>query len=674
MITWTYNAQPYLESAEQLKSDLILAYDCGAKYAIIYDSSDGYLNTTLTDDHFNTLKGFWAYTQNNPGKHGSVQADTALVLPQDFAFGLRNPTDSVWGYRQADDGWSQKMYSDVTTALYQYNLTLNIVYSDPEFQQAVQRNYGRIINWPADFERGTDYPVTDLANGLGYNTIQKALDSFATYDGDTLQVKAGNYAENLNITKTVTLVSENPGAALIDGSQNGTTITLAADGINLTDFTVVNGGRFSAEAGAGILLNNACNCTLKGDVIRDCYNGILLQDSSNNTLRDNVLTGNTFNFGVSGSSAMAYSNDVDESNTVNGKPICYWVGEANIAVPADAGYVALVNCTNLTVSNLQMSSNCEGLLLAYTHDTTVTNCTLNRNNEGMVLVSAYDNSLRNNDMNGNSYNFVIKNALPNDIDASNMVEGKSIIFWTNQHDLLVPLDAGYVALINCTEITVQNLHLSNNGQGILLAECSNCTVTGNEISNQISGIELCDASNITIAKNRISNSLSSGISATSSDSNTFTNNILVFNDEGFHLDGSSHNQFSENNVTSNDYGFWFDSSDLLNSTENAIFENTLSANNFGVDIEWGGENNTFWRNNFLNNSEQIYGIGMKYHTGWGGYAGYTLPKNSWDNGSIGNYWSDYSGIDADGNGVGDSPYSINGWNQDNYPQMQLIQF
>jgi len=44
-------------------------------------------------------------------------------------------------------------------------------------------------------------------------------------------------------------------------------------------------------------------------------------------------------------------------------------------------------------------------------------------------------------------------------------------------------------------------------------------------------------------------------------------------------------------------------------------------------------------------------------------------SNYWDNGLIGNYWGDYGGIDANDDGIGDSPYSIPGTagNQDRYP-------
>jgi hypothetical protein len=50
------------------------------------------------------------------------------------------------------------------------------------------------------------------------------------------------------------------------------------------------------------------------------------------------------------------------------------------------------------------------------------------------------------------------------------------------------------------------------------------------------------------------------------------------------------------------------------------------------------------------------------------FSGYA---NLWDDGypSGGNYWSDYTGIDANGDGIGDSTYFIDSNNTDNYPLM-----
>ena len=46
--------------------------------------------------------------------------------------------------------------------------------------------------------------------------------------------------------------------------------------------------------------------------------------------------------------------------------------------------------------------------------------------------------------------------------------------------------------------------------------------------------------------------------------------------------------------------------------------------------------------------------------------------HTWDDGERGNFWSDYRGIDSNNDGVGDTPYIIDGLNQDRYPLMEPI--
>jgi nitrous oxidase accessory protein NosD len=69
-----------------------------------------------------------------------------------------------------------------------------------------------------------------------------------------------------------------------------------------------------------------------------------------------------------------------------------------------------------------------------------------------------------------------------------------------------------------------------------------------------------------------------------------------------------------------------------------------------------GLNNTFYNNAFINNSANIK-FYSEYHTG----------GNAWEFGGVGNYWSDYNGIDANGDCIGDTPYIINSENRDNHP-------
>ena len=261
IVTWTYNQSPYLESGAQMYDDMVLAYNSGASYIAVYDSSQNYTSTTLTQEHFDALESFWNYVQHNPGKHGSIKTDQAVVLPQEYGFGFRSPNDSVWQYHQVDT-WTQKMYKDVTNLVNQFNSSLDIVYSDPEFKNLIQSKYNKILYWPNDFGTNMNFPITNIDNGLGYNSIQDSMTSFATYQGATVLVKPGTYQENIVITKPVLLISQNEDATIRDNMLNIPLITIVSDNVTVTGFTIQNGGNFSIGAGGGILLDNAHNCSL----------------------------------------------------------------------------------------------------------------------------------------------------------------------------------------------------------------------------------------------------------------------------------------------------------------------------------------------------------------------------------------------------------------------------
>jgi parallel beta-helix repeat protein len=296
-------------------SDMVLAYDSGATYIAVYDSSHNYTGTTLTQDDFNALKEFWNYVQQNPGKQGSLKADTAVVLPQDYGFGFRSQDDSVWQYHNATS-WTQKMYIDVTNLLNKYNSSLDIVYGDPQFHSEIQKAYSKVFYWPQDFETGLSYPVIDVNNSLGYNTIQNAVSSFATYEGNTVLVKPGTYQENIVVTKPVTLISQNKDTTMIEGLDNGTALTIATDNVTLTGFTVKSSGYPSSLVGTGILLENAHNCTVTSNIVTNNYMGILLNKSTDNAFRSNEISGNTYNLILQNS----MPNNIDASNIIEGKP------------------------------------------------------------------------------------------------------------------------------------------------------------------------------------------------------------------------------------------------------------------------------------------------------------------------------------------------------------------
>jgi hypothetical protein len=157
--TWTYNNVPYIISGAELYDDLVLAYDNGAKYALIFDHPYTEYSEygILTEEHFDALEDFWNYVNDNSDKHGTVKGEVAYVLPENFGFGFRGADDKIWGvdsdvFTEKVGQWSatelaEKVWGDVNQLIDEYGSSLDIVYSDPEFNDDIPKFYDKLFFW-----------------------------------------------------------------------------------------------------------------------------------------------------------------------------------------------------------------------------------------------------------------------------------------------------------------------------------------------------------------------------------------------------------------------------------------------------------------------------------------------------------------------------------------------
>jgi len=207
--------------------------------------------------------------------------------------------------------------------------------------------------------------------------------------------------------------------------------------------------------------------------------------------------------------------------------------------------------------------------------------------------------------------------------------------------------------VNISEFTATGATGFWNAGIYLGSEVDHCNIYGNNASNNIyHGIYLESSSNNNVLTHNIANSNYHGIYLESSSDNTITNNTASTNDDAIHLSSSTNNVLTHNIVNLNNCGgIYLD----LSSNFNTLANNTADSNNcYGIYLH-SSNNNTFYHNNLLNNTD---------------YNAHDDGTNQWDYRSEGNYYSDYTGTDSDGGGIGDTPYHIpGGLNMDYYPMM-----
>ena len=144
VVTWTYTEPPYIETGEKLYDDIVLAYNNGAKYILIFDTNKDYTHGILGEEHLQALKQFTEYAHKNPRTIQPISERIAYVLPRDFAFGFRGPTDKIWGLWEGD-AFAYEQTVKLGNLLKQYGDKLDVIYDDEiEYSTLEYRN---VIFW-----------------------------------------------------------------------------------------------------------------------------------------------------------------------------------------------------------------------------------------------------------------------------------------------------------------------------------------------------------------------------------------------------------------------------------------------------------------------------------------------------------------------------------------------
>ncbi|MEJ2244285.1 MAG: hypothetical protein P8X87_07165 [Candidatus Bathyarchaeota archaeon] len=135
------------KTAPEMLEEMMISYEAGADYIIIFNYPTNFPEKQygiLTDDHFEAMQQFWNYMEQNPDDYGKTVGDVALVLPENYGWGMRTLDDRIWGYWGPDE-YSEQIWNKLHELLDQYGLKLDIVYDDPNY--ALEKYYPQSVYW-----------------------------------------------------------------------------------------------------------------------------------------------------------------------------------------------------------------------------------------------------------------------------------------------------------------------------------------------------------------------------------------------------------------------------------------------------------------------------------------------------------------------------------------------
>ncbi|MCK5292897.1 MAG: right-handed parallel beta-helix repeat-containing protein, partial [Thermoplasmata archaeon] len=461
---------------------------------------------------------------------------------------------------------------------------------------------------------------TLFVGGVGpgnYTIIQDAID--ASNNGDTVYVYSGTYNENLAISSNVILIGETKDTTMIEGSGSGIGVFVSASWVQIKGFTITN-------FAYGIRLSYAQRCYVSDNImVSNSWVGIHLEYSDNNSIADNSLLGNIAGAILDYSHNNTLTDNTIDSNSVDG--------------------IGILSSDNNQFNYNIISANGNALYFHSSSSNTITNNTVSSNGRsGVVFRKSTYLTFMDNNLTSDGITFS-GNILPyynTHTIQDNMVNDKPLYYLKDCNDVSIDgIPVGQLIIVNCTNVEVSNLHISDADVSMNLAYLNGATIRGNDVSlSAWYGIRIRYSSNVDLLGNNVSNNVN-GVRYWYLTNGEFIGNTVVDNGRGL---------------------------SLLLSTQIDINRNAFHDHSGEGIFVWDSSEISVYNNNVVNN-----GIRASDNT-----------LNSW-NASYptgGNYWSDYPGFDSmsgpnqdipGSDGIGDTFYNVPGGpSVDEYPLMNPV--
>jgi|GEM_PF-7058889 len=325
--------------------------------------------------------------------------------------------------------------------------------------------------------RGVDYDLVSnvVAGASGTITISA--------DGSITPPTAPIYtSDNITYTLTGNITSDGDG------------LQIERDNMILDGAGYMLGGASSTLTGpTGITLSGRSNVTIRNLEIRSFGLGIYIWQSSYCSVSQNNVVN------------CASGIWLDSIDPLEGGTYDDTVSGNNIV---GTGY-------NNPTKDYLPPTPAAGLYLSSVFNNTIIGNNITESIEGICVSDSANNTFLQNIMENNQYNLLLENGpsgaptsvregVHNSIDSTNLADGKPVFCFENKTDLVINPTTypqiGYLALVDCLNATVQNVTLTNNGDGLLLFNTNDSRILGNRIENSLTGLFLDSSCENTVKK------------------------------------------------------------------------------------------------------------------------------------------------------------------------------
>ncbi|MDD1758960.1 MAG: right-handed parallel beta-helix repeat-containing protein [Methanotrichaceae archaeon] len=391
--------------------------------------------------------------------------------------------------------------------------------------------------------------------------------------------------------------------------------------------------------GNGILLTNSVSDLLESNKASGNIYGISLRGSIENILRDNSLIANGYNLRIDTGEASSdaptskfdfYVQDIDNSNHVDGKPVCYLLNKTDVEAPRGCGFVGLVGCRNIIVLNQSISNSSAGILIVNSTGCKVTGCNLARSEAGIEFLG--------------SSNWTVERSQAERCEVGYLAtESKDGLFL---NDIALNCREAGIKLTDSLLLNVTSSYAQHCGNGVSLLKSRLCSLTKcNTSQNEENGITFVDSHKCSI-KDIQANLNGRGLALSGSNACLLENNSINSNrQEGIALEQLSGAELRNNSASANSLGLFVQSSQKILLEDNNLSQNRRYGLRMSSSSQCEIIENTFLRNEICGISLVDCTGNLLYHNilaNNGIQNAVDNGDNQWDAGPKlgGNYWGD----------------------------------